>query len=126
VRRQTAHACDWLPTLAELTGVKAPAVHLDGRSLVPVLRDAKASSPHEKRALHWQVGLGPKAEWAVLEGDWKLIGRSRDTGVTDGERLELFLGNLSEDPGETRDFAAEQAERVARLRQLHEAHLEQP
>jgi arylsulfatase A-like enzyme len=126
VRRQTAHACDWLPTLAELTGVKAPAVHLDGRSLVPVLRDAKASSPHEKRALHWQVGLGPKAEWAVLEGDWKLIGRSRDTGVTDGERLELFLSNLSEDPGETRDFAAEQAERVARLRQLHEAHLEQP
>ena len=124
VRGQTAHACDWLPTLAELTGVKPPAVPLDGRSLVPVLRDPQAPSPHEGRSLHWQIGLGPKADWAVLEGDWKLIGHSRDTGLREAPPLRLFLSNVREDPGETRDRAAEEPERVARLRRLHEAHLQ--
>jgi len=47
--------------------------------------------------------------WSSLRawtaGDWKLI---------DGSRAELF--HLAEDPGETRDRAAEEAPRVARMR----------
>lgn len=49
-RDQLAHACDWLPTLAELTEVKLPQKQLDGRSLVAVIRDAESPSPHEKHA----------------------------------------------------------------------------
>ena len=123
-RDQLGHACDWLPTLAELTGVGKPDVHLDGRSLVAVIRHEKASSPHDGRALHWQVGSGPKADWAVREGDWKLIGKSRDT--SDGrqsEPIELFLVNLKSDPGETTNLAGVEADRVTYLRQLHDAHL---
>jgi len=124
VRDQVAHACDWMPTLAALCEVPLPDRMLDGRSLVSVLEDGSNLSPHAGASLHWQVGEGPKADWAVREGDWKLIGRSRDT--SDGqskEILEEFLVNLAEDHGETTNRAADEPELVDRLRQRHETHL---
>jgi arylsulfatase A-like enzyme len=126
VRDQVAHACDLLPTLAELAGVKLPAVHLDGRSFVRVLRDGQTPSPHTGRALHWQVGRGANADWAVREGPWKLIGNARDTGqsAAQSERIPLFLAHLEWDPGETINRAEQHPEIVARLRELHERHLD--
>lgn len=127
VRDQVAHSCDWLPTLAELAGVRLPAVRLDGRSLAVVVRDDGAASPHEGQALHWQVGAGAKADWAVREGDWKLIGRSRDTSGADGKQALVsdFLVNLREDRGERENVAAEHPEVVSRLRGLHESSLKE-
>ncbi len=128
VRHQVAHACDWLPTLAELAEVKLPATALDGRSLTTVLRDANAPSPHATHPLHWQVDTGPKAAWAVREGDWKLIGRTRDTGISDSKspQVESYLVNIEADPGETTNLAGKQPEIAARLRQLHEESLSSP
>jgi len=125
-RDQLAHAADWLPTLAELCGVKLPSIQLDGRSLAAVVRDPQAASPHEGGALHWQVGQGPDAEWAVREGDWKLIGSTRDTGRTGGEdnRVSMFLANLREDPGESTNVAERHADIVARLKERHEHYLD--
>lgn len=124
-RGQLAHACDWLPTLAQLTGVELPPAQLDGRSLVNVLRDPRSSSPHAEHPLHWQVGQGPDADWAVREGEWKLIGNTRDTSRGQGsqERIPMFLVNLAEDPGEQTNLASRHPDRVNRLRQLHEEHL---
>jgi arylsulfatase A-like enzyme len=123
-RDQVGHACDWLPTLAELTGVKPPERALDGRSLAAVIKEANAPSPHVDHALHWQVGAGAKADWAVREGDWKLIGKSRDTTSGDGAKpIELFLVNLKEDPGEKTNRAEQHPEILGRLRKLHEEHL---
>jgi arylsulfatase A len=122
VRDQASHACDWLPTLAELTGVKLPAARLDGRSLMNVIRDPDAPSPHADHSLHWQVGTGPNADWAVRHGDWKLIGSTRDT--TDGRQpvnVTQFLVNLKNDPGETINLADKHPEMVAHLRKLHVA-----
>lgn len=124
-RDQLAHACDWLPTLAELTSVKLPQTHLDGRSLAAVLRDAKAPSPHADDSLHWQVGEGPNADWAVREGDWKLIGRTRDT--SDGRKpqpIADFLVNLATDPGEQTNLAEKHPDILTRLRKLHAEHLD--
>ncbi|HVW00272.1 MAG TPA: sulfatase-like hydrolase/transferase [Planctomycetaceae bacterium] len=125
VRDQVAHACDLLPTLAELTGITPPDVHLDGRSLAGVLRDGKAASPHEGHALHWQTGTGPGADWAVREGDWKLIGNTRDTSHGDGQaqRVKMYLANVHDDPGETTNLADKHPEIVDRLQKLHEDHL---
>lgn len=124
-RDQLAHACDLLPTLAELTGVKKPDVQLDGRSLAAVLRDPSAPTPHVKHALHWQTGEGPNADWAVREGDWKLIGRTRDTtrGDKTAEVVTMFLANLKTDPGEIKNFASEHPDIVGRLTKLHDEHL---
>ncbi|MHB0958589.1 MAG: sulfatase-like hydrolase/transferase [Pirellulaceae bacterium] len=124
-RSQLAHACDLLPTLAELTGVAPPDVNLDGRSLVGVLHDPTATSPHEDHVLHWQVGVGSTADWAVREGKWKLLGQTRDTSQLAPlpQPVTLFLVNLEADPGETTNLAAQHPEIVSRLRTLHDEHL---
>lgn len=125
VRHQVAQACDLLPTLADLTGAKPPSVHLDGRSLAAVLRDASQPSPHAAHPVHWQVGEGAGSDWAVRDGPWKLIGNARDTGAGSGSttRIPLFLANIEDDPGELTNLAERHPERVARLRALHEEHL---
>ncbi len=120
VRDQVVHACDWMPTLAEITGVKPPAAGMDGRSILPVIRSAEAPSPHE--TLHWHVGGGPAAQWAVRRGDWKLIGNAQDSsgGKLDGDDKELFLVNLQTDIAESRNLAGENPEVVRRLVKEHE------
>jgi arylsulfatase A len=119
VRGQLAHGCDWLPTIAEFCRVAPPEADLDGASLVRVIASAEAPSPH--RVVHWQVGRGEDAQWAVRRGDWKLIGNPRDTGAS-GRAAGLgprFLSNLAEDVGETRDFAADHSDVVRDLDRLH-------
>jgi len=121
VRDQLAHSCDWLPTLAGLSGVPLVNEDLDGMDISAVLRDGKAETPHKR--LHWMVGNDPKrAQWAVREGKWKLIGNPVDT--TDGrKRLKpgnYFLSNLDEDLSEKEDWSKREPEVRARLLKAHE------
>ncbi len=119
------HACDFLPTLAGLTGVPAPDVHLDGRNRADILRNGNSPDPHQDRPLHWQVGRGEHTSWAVSEGDWKLVANTRDTGTPGGHDLiPLFLANLKDDPGEQTNLADQHPEIVERLRELHDRHLD--
>ncbi len=119
VRSQLGHSCDWMPTLAELTGVKLLNHDIDGKSLAKVIRSANAPTPHDE--LHWQVGNNDRAQWAVRQGDWKLIGNVQDTSDKDrGFNLtatdrKLFLSNLAEDVGENKNHADEQPDVVRRL-----------
>ncbi|HEO69899.1 MAG TPA: DUF229 domain-containing protein [Candidatus Hydrogenedentes bacterium] len=123
VREQLAHGCDWLPTIADLCGVPLPDAELDGLSLRAVIESPDAPTPHD--VVHWQVGLGPKAQWAVRHGDWKLIGNPRDTSDKGpiGKDDTLFLSNLPQDIGEMANMAKEYPEVVERLVELHEAWL---
>jgi arylsulfatase A-like enzyme len=122
IRQQMVHSCDWMPTLAELCGVKLLNPDIDGKSMMPVLLSADAPSAH--KVLHWMLGRGSKAQWAVREGDWKLIGHVQDH-VT-GEKLteadkKLFLVNIKDNPSETANVAQEHPEKVQSLLKLHEA-----
>jgi arylsulfatase A-like enzyme len=119
-RDQLAHTCDWMPTLAELCGVPLLNKDVDGKSLVPVLRSGSAPSPHA--VLHWQVGAGKNAQWAVREGKWKLIGNAWDTSNGDKAqaRIPLFLANVEADPGEQTNLAEQEQSQTTRLRKLHE------
>lgn len=117
VRSQLAHATDILPTLADLCGIPLPDRSLDGHSLVPVLRSA--SAPSLRRELHW--GASTRSQWAIREGDWKLIGHPQTAA---GDPLaaadrEHFLANLATDPGERTNLAQQHPEIVERLAQRH-------
>jgi arylsulfatase A-like enzyme len=114
VRDQMAHGCDWLPTVAELAGVKLVEPDIDGKSITGVIK-ANAASPHT--GLRWDMGR----QWAVREVPWKLIGGLPNT--TDGPKLsaedrKLFLANIADDPGETKNLAKAHPDVVARLREL--------
>ena len=109
VRDQAVTAMDVLPTVCELCDVPLPKAKLDGKSLTAVLEDPKAPSPY--KVLHWQW----QHNWAVREGDWKLIATGR------GKRQNLFLGSLADPQPEQKNYATEKPDLVKRLTALHEA-----
>ncbi len=123
VRGQMISNADFFPTILETCGVRPPDRPIDGSTLWPVLRSAHAPDPHE--VLHWQW----QKQWAVREGDWKLIGNGRDTtglGSKHAPRKEmgeLYLANLADDPPESVNHAAASPNVVARLKKLHEQWL---
>lgn len=99
---QLAQSMDILPTALAAAGVSAPD-GMDGFSLLPTLTQG-APSPHE--ALFWSS----MNQLAVRRGKWKLVVGGRDYGRTpDGGKPltgedALFLSNLDEDPGETKNL----------------------
>lgn len=101
---------DLYPTLLAAAGLPArPDQHVDGVSLVPLLRGARRL---ERDAIFWHYphygNQGGTPASAVRMGDHKLIEFHEDG------RLELY--NLSDDPGETRDRAAIEPDRAATMR----------
>ena len=70
--------------------------------------------------------LARDKQWAVREGDWKLVvnGPASTRNGNEIPAQEVFLSNLAEDPGESRNLAAEKPEIVARLAQIHEKWVE--
>ncbi|MCC6143997.1 MAG: sulfatase-like hydrolase/transferase [Candidatus Hydrogenedentes bacterium] len=121
VRDQVAHGCDWLPTIASLCAAPAPDVKLDGKDISEVIQRADAPTPHT--VIHWQIKDGNNAQWAVREGDWKLIGNPLDPTLAAplGKDDRLFLVNLAEDVSELTNLAKDHPDRVVHLKQLHDA-----
>ncbi len=122
VRDQLVTGCDWFPTIAEITGSTIDeGRHIDGKSILPVIRNPKEPSPHQR--FYWQLGSNPKkAQWVVREGDWKLYANARESVRPDGT-LELtakdkqfFLANLKDDIGETKNLISKNPEMVERLK----------
>jgi arylsulfatase A len=118
VRTQVAHACDWMPTLADLCGVPLPKAQLSGVSLAAVVRSPNAPSPHD--VLQWRLGN----QWAVRQGPWKLLHDPYDP--TSKEKIPLegghwFLVNTEQDVGERTNVAAAHPDLVKRLAQFEPA-----
>ena len=106
VDRLAAHI-DLLPTLCEIAGAEPKeADKLHGRSLVPLLKDAKA--PWEDRMLvshkgRWKVGSDPNAsknkDFSVRSQRWRFVGPGK-------------LYDMEADPGQKTDVAAQHPEVV--------------
>jgi arylsulfatase A-like enzyme len=110
VSGELAAAMDFYPTLASLTGhdISSLPKH-DGVNLLPVWRgDDGAKSPRE----HFFYFLRNNLQ-AVRSGSWKL--RHAFDKEKDGNPDKLELYDLSKDPGETRDLAAQHPDEVKRL-----------
>ena len=110
VRDQAVTGEDWFPTIMQLCDVPLPEVKLDGRSLMPIIKSADASSHH--KVMHWQW----QWFWAVRDGDWKLMGR-------DGKASHL--GNLSDAEPERMNYLNEKPEIAQRLLRLHNEWLKE-
>jgi arylsulfatase A-like enzyme len=94
---------DFLPTAAELVGVKAPS-ELDGISVVPSLLGTGSQKQHE--FLYWEFHERGFQQ-AVRMGDWKAI-RPKVSGP-----LELY--DLKNDVGETKNLAERHPDVVAKI-----------
>jgi len=106
---------DFYPTMLEIAGLPAaPQQHLDGRSMVALLRQ---QGPQKDRALYWHYphygNQGGSPGGAIQLGDYKLIEFYED------HRVELY--NLRDDLGEKKDLSGAMPEKAAELRRmLHE------
>ena len=111
VRHQTITIMDWMPTLIELIGLPQPANPFDGHSILPIIKSDSATSKHKVLHFDW------REDWAVREGEWKLIATTnRQTG-----EVTHSLHNLADAQPEVEDYASKMPELVARLKELHEA-----
>ncbi len=113
IKALTAHI-DVFPTMCELAGVDIPdgIQELDGRSMVPLLQNPK--SPWTDRALfvhqgRWGKGADPNdskyKSCAVRTTRWRFV-----------NNRELY--DISQDPFEKNDVAADHPEVVAQLRKV--------
>jgi arylsulfatase A len=117
-RDQVATNMDWLPTLAAYCKLRLPAGKIDGKSLLPVIADAKAPSPHV--TVYWQSqGTKENPQWAVLDGDWKLLHSPVEAKREELNSDNLMLVNLKQDAAERYNVAGEHADVVERLLGLY-------
>ena len=114
LRRQYAHVIDLLPTLLELTGVAVPGHRhgvelrpMAGRSFAPVLFDAAAPAVHTMQHYESMGNLGYYRE------GWEVVSQSHRNASFANTQWELY--DLTVDPTETHDLAAEQPERVVEM-----------
>jgi arylsulfatase A-like enzyme len=99
---------DIMPTFLELAGVAPPQLpKTDGLSVAAMV-ERGAASPH--RELFW----GYRNQRAVREGAWKLILHPPSV-PGDVVKDDIWLSNVSVDPGEKVNYAARERGIVQRL-----------
>lgn len=111
IRNQFAVNTDWMPTLAELCGIKIDSQVLDGKSLVDVINNETEKTKHTA-GYCWQY----QDMWVARKGHWKLLGNPRDTSKkTYKLKTKRWLVNLEKDPGEQINLASKHPNMVAEL-----------
>lgn len=122
-RSALAAHIDFLPTLAELAGAKLNAkvqAQVEGRSLVPLLRNPNAEWPDRLLFAHvgrWPTGKAAEAKYtrcSVRDPRWHLVCDAK----TGAKQWQLF--DVKADPGEEADVAAKNPQVVARLEQAYD------
>lgn len=101
---------DLAPTVMDLMGLE-PLTQFQGRSLVPELFGAEAEV-REPIVMELAETTNNPHYRAIVQGDYKLIVEGRGAGWSH----ELY--DLSRDPGEERDLAKEQPEKLAAMKAL--------
>jgi len=115
---------DVFPTLAEIAGAQlTPQVtrQVEGRSLVPLLKEPRAPWPERTLVTHvgrWDRGQAAGSKYlhcSIRNARWQLVCDTKDGA----KRWQLF--DLPADPGEKTDVAAEHPEVVRELETAYDA-----
>jgi len=118
----TAHI-DFLPTLAELAGATLSddvKKQVEGRSLVPLLREPKAAWADRVLFTHvgrWPAGQAAESKYArcsVRSPRWHLVCDNK------AGKKEWQLFDVKADPGEQTDVAAQNATVIAELERAYD------
>ena len=110
---------DLFPTICELTGTAAPD-YLEGASLKPLLENVKAPWKNEARSQWPKLEKGMEG-FSLRTDRWRFTDWRKRTGDEDdqpsaiGDRVAVELYDHQNDPGETRNVAAENPDVVAEL-----------
>lgn len=114
---------DIMPTLLDYAGVSHPGFYqgrnvlaMQGKSMAPFLR-AETDTVHDADRVFGFELFGWRG---VRQGTWKATWIGPPVGPND---WQLF--NLEEDPGETRDLAREQPERLTKLKALWQRYADE-
>ena len=104
---------DFYPTFLQLAGLKAnPRRHLDGVSILPLLKNPKAELARDTLYWHYPLErphfLGGRSSGAIRQGGFKLI------EFFDNGEVELY--NLTEDIAEKNNLADKLPAKVTELR----------
>lgn len=109
----TAHI-DIFPTLAEMAGIRLDSnLRLDGRSLMPLLRNP--SAPWPDRYLITHLGRWPKGKAADAKFEKCAIRNTRLTLVNNTELYDVIA-----DPGQSKNVIGEFPTEVAELRRAYD------
>ncbi|MGB0145401.1 MAG: arylsulfatase, partial [Akkermansiaceae bacterium] len=110
---QVAAHLDLFPTLVDIAGLPALESQVEGRSLLPLLRDPKAPWPDRylfTQKARWPTGSEPNQhQWknfAVRSHQYRLVGNQ--------------LYDMLKDPGQKTDIAAENPKVVEKMRAAYD------
>ena len=113
---ETVTTMDFLPTIMEVLSVDRPREQqswaMDGRSILPLLRNATSFKWRDTDEGHRSLGMGnhdPKLNvahgWGYRFGRWKYVEGSVSCTISDCRRPQLF--DLETDIGERQDLSVE-------------------
>jgi arylsulfatase A-like enzyme len=117
VNALSAHI-DMLPTLVELAGGELP-MHIDGKSLVSLLKDPSAQRSDRKLFFHcgrWKDNIGPdKSKYAKSKGTGFAV-RNSHYRLVNNEKLY----DIVSDPGEANNIYAQKPEVVKEMQDAYD------
>lgn len=98
-------AMDLLPTILAAANAGAPDSKVDGVNILPHLEGKSDTDPHKN--LFWRFNK----EWAVRQGDWKLVKSGQD---------QPRLVNLAEDIAEKNDLSGKNPDKLKELQAAYD------
>jgi arylsulfatase A-like enzyme len=113
---ETVTTMDFLPTIMEILNVDRPEKQqswaMDGRSVLPLLRNPSNFTWRETSQGPRSIGIGyrrpqrdVKNGWGYRYGKWKFVQGSQSCTISTCQQPQLF--NLEEDLGERQDLSAD-------------------